>query len=126
MAEIKTVTELMMQKALGNVKPSNIVINKVIKRTQFSNKDNIFAYCPYCVERVQRDPKGDFKKDLSPLWVNLHYIVIDMGDGYGKEDFENSLECLICKKEITEEDFLKCRKPGVRAGSLIKLSEIKE
>lgn len=93
-------------------KPVTLLKEKFIGRKIFSGA-NLYQYCPFCAERVQRgiDLRGKridyelIKKELDPLEIHTYKCLYQHDGRYGIILYEKRLFCSVCKRIITDEDW---------------------
>lgn len=131
MNEIKTVSDLMKMQAQlaaeikkrGNQKNNGVLLDKILSRKRLSTSSP-YNYCPRCAERTKRGEGENWRASLNPLWSVTHKLLIDIGGGFAKPRFDTVFECDVCKKEITEQDYLDCRPDRGNANKSIDLSKV--
>lgn len=112
-----------VEDTVKRLRGGNVLIDKVVNRVRFKSTDD-YAYCPYCRQRAMRGDPENWKDGLRTLWIVTHKRLLKITKDEGRNNWEKRFECDVCKKEITEEDFLECRPVAGFVPKVVDLSKI--
>lgn len=105
----KNISEMMKAKASEFEKMkldgNGVLAEREIGREMFSGTSD-YSYCPHCARQLKMRFGKEWKAHSSPMWAIRYKLLIKVSNTVGKVIYETRWFCPLCKKTVTEDDFI--------------------
>lgn len=113
-----------MKEGMKNLAASNVIVERVVSQSQFRGTSD-YSYCPMCAKRMRGSFGHDWKVHMKPLWKMRYKVLLRYSETEGRIAFETRWFCPECKRNVSEDDFIREYCPKKEAmETIVNLSKI--